>query len=83
MVWVLWSISWGLAALCFALPTEVWHSADRNRAFWVTLLVLLGPIGAVVFLVGAAPSLLRARSELSGQANPTQHNSDGPLFRDK
>jgi Phospholipase_D-nuclease N-terminal len=36
-------------------PASQWAQADRNRAFWLTMIVLLNVIGVAAYLIGVLP----------------------------
>lgn len=60
------------AVFLFAVtrPSSAWLAADRNRAFWLPLLAIIGLMGVlglaadVAFLVGVLPRMLTSASPL-------------------
>ncbi len=56
------SVGWWLWVLIDALswPSATWEVADLSKARWVMRILLLGDIGAVVYLRSARPALRAA-----------------------
>jgi hypothetical protein len=50
---------YGIAALAFVdgvrRPASQWLEADRNRGYWLTAIVLLNVVGALLYLVFVLP----------------------------
>ena len=61
------------------IPHARWVAADRQRGTWITWLVILPPVGAVLFLFFVLPALLGAASLPMARATGL---ASGPLFRD-
>lgn len=57
----------GLAVWVWAIvdvvrrPTGEWESAGQNQVVWILVIVLLGPLGVVLYLAIARPRLADAR----------------------
>jgi|ERR1035441_1433426 hypothetical protein len=65
-----WGQMSGLSVLCIILsaaafvdavrrPASQWVQADRNKGFWLTMIVLLNILGVVAYVVGVVPRLGR------------------------
>lgn len=77
-------VIWGCgiaAAVAFyqLIPHARWIAADRDRATWATWVVILPPVGAVLFLLLVMPPLLGASNAPMARATG---DPAGPLFRD-
>lgn len=65
---VLWGIALVFVVDAIRRPSSQWTGADRNRTFWVMMLLLLGPLTLLIYLVGVFPRLLAAAREGAGPA---------------
>jgi|GEM_PF-4927500 len=66
MIWILYLLGWVAAADCLRRPAWQWRNADRNRAFWVVLLIMLGPILVLPYAFICLPPLSGAAREGAG-----------------
>ena len=56
-IWLLWALGWVAAVDCLRRPHLQWVAADRQRAFWVVMLIFLGPLMVWIYLIGVLPRL--------------------------
>ncbi len=59
IAWVFWLV--GLLAVVDAVrhSEALWVAAERNKGFWITLMVFTGGLGAVMYVLALRPRLER------------------------
>ena len=58
--WIIIILNIALAVDAGRRPASDWAAADRNKAFWVVLLALLGIVAFVPYVIGVLPRLAEA-----------------------
>ena len=80
-LWILLTVvgAWWLWQLADAAkrPDSQWAAADQNKLVYVLLMVLLGPLGAVLYVATAKASLQDAESAQL-RADYPEYFSDNP-----
>lgn len=67
-MWVLWVLGWIAAIDCLRRPHIQWLAADREKTFWVVMLIAFGPLTVWIYLIGVLPKLLAAASTSDGDS---------------
>jgi hypothetical protein len=54
---------WLVAVDAIRRSSWQWTSADRDKTFWVIMLILFGPLFVIPYLLAVLPRLLKASSD--------------------
>lgn len=64
--WLILIFNIALAIDAARRPASVWAAADRQKAFWVVMLAVLGVLVVIPYLIGVLPRLIQAGHEATG-----------------
>jgi len=75
--WIIVIFNIALAIDAARRPASVWAAADRQKTWWVTLLVIFGFVAFIPYVIGVLPRLMQAGRESTG--TPFQKRSANPF----